>query len=84
MRMGVPAVAQQDQRHLCSARMQVQSLVLYGGLKDLALPQLWRMSQLHLGLSPGPGIPYAAGQPLSLYKYESVRLRWDNCNFISN
>lgn len=29
----------------------------------LALPQLWRRSQLWLNLTPGPGTPYATGRP---------------------
>ena len=34
---GVPAMAQQDLQHLCSARMQVRSLSQHSGLKDLVL-----------------------------------------------
>ena len=37
---GLPAVVQQDWRHLCSTRMQVRSPASHSGLKDQALPQL--------------------------------------------
>ena len=37
---GLPAAAEQDQQHLCSARAQVQSLAWHSGLEDPALPQL--------------------------------------------
>ena len=57
----VPAVMQQDQQHLCSARMQVQTLAQHNVLKDPALLLLWQRSQLQL--IPGLGTPCAAGQP---------------------
>ena len=49
----VPTVARWDPWRLCSARTQVHSLDPHSGLKDLAMPSL----------IPGPGTPYAAGQP---------------------
>ena len=43
-------MAQQDQRHLCSTRMQVRSPAQRRGLKDPALLQLWPRVQLWLKL----------------------------------
>ena len=60
--IGAPTVAKWDRQHLCSTRMQVESLAWHSGLKDLVLPQLCR-SQLDSHLIPGPGNPYATGWP---------------------
>lgn len=48
-------MAQWDQWHLCSARMQVRSPALHSGLKDPATPQLWHRSQLQLRSDSWPG-----------------------------
>ena len=56
-------MVQRDGQHLCSTRMQVPSPAQHSGLKDLALLQLWRRSQLQLRSDPySPGTPYAVGQ----------------------
>ena len=52
---GIPAMAQQDQWHLCSARMQVQAPAWQSGLR---IP-----NYCGLDLIPGPGTPYAEGWP---------------------
>ena len=51
----VPTVVQWDQWHLCSTRMQVQSLAWHSGLKDPALSQLQYRWQLKLRSDPWPG-----------------------------
>ena len=56
-------MVQQDQQHLGSPGMQVQSPAQHSGLR------IWRCGSCSLGcndgsdLIPGPGTPYAVGQP---------------------
>ena len=55
MNTGIPAVAQQDQRHLCRPRTQVPSPAQHSGLKDLVVLQLPHRSQPQLSSDPWPG-----------------------------
>ena len=50
----VLAVAQLYQWHLCSARIQVQSLAWHSELKDLVLPELQHRSQQWIRVDPWP------------------------------
>ena len=52
--LGVTAVVQGHQWHLCSTRRQVRSPAGHSGLKDPALPQLQHRSQLWLKSDPWP------------------------------
>ena len=60
--IGVPIVAQQDERHLWSPGMQVPSLALHCGLR------IWCCHSSSIGyncgsdLFPDPEVPYATGQ----------------------
>ena len=56
-------MVQQDQQHLYSTRMQVQSPTQHSGVKDQALPHLWQRLQLWLRSYLWLGTPYASGQP---------------------
>ena len=49
-------MAQWDQWHLCSTRMQVQSSAQHSGLKDQVLPFLQHRLQLRLRSDPWPRI----------------------------
>ena len=68
--MGVSAVARWDWQHICSARMQIQFLAQYSGLKDLALLQMQHGLHLWLRSDPWPG--YAMGWPKKKKKKVSV------------
>ena len=64
---GVPTVAQQDWQRIGSTGMQVKSLAQHGGLR------VQDCRSCDLDLIPGPGTPYAEGQPK---KKEKKRVLW--------
>ena len=67
-------MAQQDQRCLYSAGMQVQSPAWNSGLKDPELPHLWRRLQLWLR--------YATGKPEKKKKEKEKRERNTPLTFV--
>ena len=71
-------VVQQDQWHLCSSRMHVQSLAQHHELKNPA----WRVDHnCGLNLIPGPGTQYATGQPKRGFSHQNSNLcSIDNSN----
>ena len=72
--IGASAVAQWDWHHLCSTRTQVRSSAWHSGLKDPALSQLQRRSQLSLGSDPWPGNPWSS-QKRKKRKEKKLKLR---------
>ena len=60
---GVPTVMQQDQQCLWNTGTQVQSLTQDSGLKTWHCHSCSVGCNCGLDLIPGPGTPYASGQP---------------------
>ena len=60
IKLGVPTVAQWDQKHLWSAGTQVPSPAGHRGLRTCSCSTGYNCSSY---LLPGPGTPYAVGQP---------------------
>ena len=63
VKIGVPALAQQDQWHLGDTGLQVLSLTLDTGLRNWHCQNFGLGADCGLDLIPGPGTPCAMGRP---------------------
>ena len=62
-KLGIPTVTQRDQWHLWSTETQIQSLAQHSGLRILHCLSCDIGGNCISDLIPGPGTPYAMGQP---------------------
>ena len=69
---GVPTVAQQDQWHLGSTRILVQSLALHSGLKIWHCCSCSLVHNYNSDLIPGLVTPYAVGEPKKRKKEKRI------------